>query len=135
MYFTPDWDAARESVRRLAELEPDIAVTGHGVPISGEGLRNGLRVLADRFDEIARPRKGRYVNDPAVTDLEGVVSVPPPVPDPVPKIIAGVAIAAAVGAMLSSRRSREDGSRVNMRTGRKIISPVPVIFLHGAEQK
>ncbi|HEY0420959.1 MAG TPA: MBL fold metallo-hydrolase, partial [Acetobacteraceae bacterium] len=30
MYFTHDWDAARASVQRLAALEPEIAVTGHG---------------------------------------------------------------------------------------------------------
>ena len=70
----------------------------------------GLRVLADRFDEISRPRSGRYVSEPAIADERGVVSVPPPVPDPLPKIVAGVAIAAVVGAMLasSSRRHRDD---------------------------
>jgi hypothetical protein len=29
MYFTPDWQAAKKSVRKLAALEPELAVTSH----------------------------------------------------------------------------------------------------------
>jgi len=61
MYFTPDWDAARESVRRLEALNPALAVTGHGVPMSGEELAVSLRRLARDFDELAVPEQGRYV--------------------------------------------------------------------------
>jgi glyoxylase-like metal-dependent hydrolase (beta-lactamase superfamily II) len=61
MYFTPDWVSARQSVQTLTALEPDLAVTGHGPAIEGEELRQGLRVLADRFDEIAIPEQGKYV--------------------------------------------------------------------------
>lgn len=60
-YFTPDWEAARESVRRLAALEPSVAMTGHGIPMSGEALATGLDDLARRFDEIARPAHGKSV--------------------------------------------------------------------------
>lgn len=61
MYFTPDWVSARQSVRTLADLEPDLAVTGHGPAVHGSELRIKLKLLADRFDEIAVPEHGRYV--------------------------------------------------------------------------
>ena len=54
-YFTTDWDAARESVRRLAALEPSVVAPGHGRPMQGEELRYALDELAARFDHIARP--------------------------------------------------------------------------------
>jgi glyoxylase-like metal-dependent hydrolase (beta-lactamase superfamily II) len=59
MYFTPDWESARESVRRLARLEPELAVTGHGRALGGPEMRSALHVLADRFDTVARPKHGR----------------------------------------------------------------------------
>ncbi|WP_054955692.1 MBL fold metallo-hydrolase [Paenibacillus dakarensis] len=62
-YFTPDWDAARESVRRLAALNPQIAVTGHGVSMSGNELADALQILARDFDRLAVPEQGRYVNE------------------------------------------------------------------------
>jgi glyoxylase-like metal-dependent hydrolase (beta-lactamase superfamily II) len=61
-YFTTDWNAARESVRKLAALQPEVAVTGHGVPVSGEKLREGLAKLAREFDQIAVPDYGKYVH-------------------------------------------------------------------------
>ncbi len=63
MYFTPDWEAAKESVRKLASLPIETAVTGHGVPMSGEELRSGLQRLSEHFDELAIPDQGRYVED------------------------------------------------------------------------
>lgn len=60
-YFTPDWAAARRSVETLAALEPRIAATGHGTPLRGPGLREGLTRLATHFGEIAVPAHGRYV--------------------------------------------------------------------------
>ncbi|MDB4915377.1 MAG: hypothetical protein JWM95_3021 [Gemmatimonadetes bacterium] len=62
MYFTPDWDSARESVRRLETLQPELVVTGHGRPLHGQSMRDSLAVLARDFDQIARPRHGRYVD-------------------------------------------------------------------------
>lgn len=35
-YLTPDWEASEQSVKKLAQLHPTIAVTGHGLPLSGE---------------------------------------------------------------------------------------------------
>jgi glyoxylase-like metal-dependent hydrolase (beta-lactamase superfamily II) len=61
-YYTTDWDAAFESVKRLEALQPETAITGHGLPMSGSELRENLRKLVDHFDEIAIPKEGRYVN-------------------------------------------------------------------------
>ncbi len=63
MYFTPDWDAARESVRRLAALEPELAVTGHGRALRGPEMREPLHTLARNFDRIAVPEQSRYVDN------------------------------------------------------------------------
>jgi glyoxylase-like metal-dependent hydrolase (beta-lactamase superfamily II) len=63
MYFTPDWDRARESVQRLARLEPELAVTGHGRALGGTAMRAALHTLADRFDDVARPKHGWTVED------------------------------------------------------------------------
>jgi glyoxylase-like metal-dependent hydrolase (beta-lactamase superfamily II) len=60
-YFTTDWDAARWSVQRLAATRVETLLSGHGQPMAGESMRRDLRDLADRFDERARPRRGRYV--------------------------------------------------------------------------
>lgn len=60
-YFTPDWNAARQSVERLAQLRPSIAATGHGTPMRGEELGRALEKLLMDFDEIAVPNQGRYV--------------------------------------------------------------------------
>ncbi len=65
MYFTPDWQKARSSVRKLADLEPEMAITGHGPAVHGDDLRGALHTLADEFDRIAVPRDGRYVRRPA----------------------------------------------------------------------
>jgi glyoxylase-like metal-dependent hydrolase (beta-lactamase superfamily II) len=55
-YFTPDWDQARDSVRKLAALRPHVVAPGHGLPMVGEELARKLEVLAEDFDRIARPR-------------------------------------------------------------------------------
>ncbi|KMY43236.1 metallo-beta-lactamase family protein [Bacillus sp. FJAT-27916] len=59
-YFTTDWEAARESVRRLNDLKPKYAVTGHGLPLLEEYLSHKLDELAVHFDEIAKPQKRIY---------------------------------------------------------------------------
>lgn len=55
-YFTFDWEHAWSSVRTLAALEPEAAITGHGLPLAGEELRSGLNRLAEQFDRMAIPR-------------------------------------------------------------------------------
>ncbi|MRH44754.1 MBL fold metallo-hydrolase [Aquibacillus halophilus] len=61
-YFTTNWDAAWNSVKELNKLEPEIAVTGHGHPMEGVFLREELQKLADHFDTIAIPEKGKFVH-------------------------------------------------------------------------
>lgn len=61
-YLTTDWTRAKDSVRKLAALRPSVAVTGHGVPVSGEVLHNGLQKLAQDFEKVAIPDYGRFVN-------------------------------------------------------------------------
>lgn len=56
-YYTADWDSARESVRRLAQLEPQLLLTGHGPAMQGPEMREALKVLAQDFDQIARPSR------------------------------------------------------------------------------
>ena len=64
MYFTQNWDDARESVRRLAALEPEVVVAGHGRAMEGPEMRAALRRLAEEFDTIARPNHGRTKDHP-----------------------------------------------------------------------
>ena len=64
-YYTPDWDAARDSVRKLAVLRPLTVAPGHGLPMSGDQVAGQLDDLARNFDQIARPEHGVYAR-PAV---------------------------------------------------------------------
>jgi glyoxylase-like metal-dependent hydrolase (beta-lactamase superfamily II) len=54
-YFTSDWDSARESVRRLAELHPAIVAPGHGKALAGPNVAEALQGLANNFDQVAVP--------------------------------------------------------------------------------
>lgn len=60
-YLTPDWKAAKESVRTLRDLHPRIVIPGHGSAMEGEELTEGLNKLADNFDALALPEHGKYV--------------------------------------------------------------------------
>lgn len=64
-YFTVDWPAAEASVRKLAALGPRTVVPGHGRPLDGADLRDGLARLAAEFPRVAVPDEGRYVEAPA----------------------------------------------------------------------
>ncbi|MFD2572004.1 MBL fold metallo-hydrolase [Spirosoma soli] len=77
-YFTCDWEAARQSVQKLAMLSPRAAGTGHGVSVKGLELELGLSRLVHAFDELSIPSEGRYVKQPAVTDENGIVDMPSP---------------------------------------------------------
>lgn len=77
MYYTPDWPRARSSVERLAGLEPELAVTGHGPAMRGAGMRQALHALAREFERVAIPEQGRYVHESARADEHGVTYVPP----------------------------------------------------------
>ena len=61
-YLTTDWREAWASVRKLEELKPSVAITGHGVPLYGEELAVDLAKLAKDFDQLAIPKQGKYLN-------------------------------------------------------------------------
>ncbi|MEH7273393.1 MBL fold metallo-hydrolase [Neobacillus vireti] len=61
-YYTTDWNAAFESVKTLEALKPEFAVTGHGIPMNGEELRENLSYLVANFNEIAKPKNSRYTH-------------------------------------------------------------------------
>ena len=95
--ITCDWNAARASVERLAALAPLALGCGHGIPLSGPSLAGNLRRFADHFTP---PAQGRYVNSPAVTDANGIVSLPPRAPDLFPlEAAAVVGVAALINAL------------------------------------
>jgi glyoxylase-like metal-dependent hydrolase (beta-lactamase superfamily II) len=56
-YYTSNWDKAKASVSRLATLKPNVVAAGHGTPLSGPGVSSALDILAERFDQIARPHQ------------------------------------------------------------------------------
>jgi len=99
-YFTCDWNAARDSVRRIAELTPLLLATGHGIPLFSQEMQGQLQLLAAEFDERARPKHGRYVAEPAVANERGVVVVPPPVVTTERKLVYGLGAAIAAGLIL-----------------------------------
>jgi glyoxylase-like metal-dependent hydrolase (beta-lactamase superfamily II) len=76
MYFTPDWERAKESVRYLAGIDPELVVSGHGLALHGPQLRFGLKRLADNFDEIALPRQSHYLGHPARAEDGSAYAVP-----------------------------------------------------------
>lgn len=104
-YFTIDWEHARRSVAAIASLKPTLLATGHGKPMRGEHLPGALADLARDFDRVARPRRGRYVRQPAVTDETGVVTLPPPVRSGGVRwgMLSGVAAATFAGTWLVRR--------------------------------
>lgn len=77
-YFTCNWASAELSVIKLSALDPETAATGHGQVMRGEELRGALRNLSTHFKALAIPEEGRYLNEPAVTNEQGVMYVPPP---------------------------------------------------------
>lgn len=76
-YLTCNWASAKISVLKLAALDPQIIAAGHGEPMQGEEMQLALQRLSTRFDKLAQPVHGRYVNEPAITDETGVVYLPP----------------------------------------------------------
>lgn len=95
--FNSDWDATRQSVRILAALRPTVAACGHGIPICDTNLPGRLERFAARF---RAPSHGRYVREAAITDRDGIVSLPPAPFDPVP--IATAAGVFTVGLVLGA---------------------------------
>ena len=90
MYFTPDWEAAAKSVAALADLDPEIAATGHGEPLRGGSMRADLHDLARDFYRRAVPHQGRYVTQSAGADTNGILTIPPGGPQNLPNLLLGV---------------------------------------------
>ncbi|GLG01516.1 MBL fold metallo-hydrolase [Alicyclobacillus hesperidum subsp. aegles] len=61
-YFTTDWERARQSVQTIAALEPQALITGHGLPVYGAELVDGLRELAEHFQDWEVPKHSRNVH-------------------------------------------------------------------------
>jgi glyoxylase-like metal-dependent hydrolase (beta-lactamase superfamily II) len=85
--FTYDWEQARASVRKIADLQPLILGCGHGVPMAGAQVAAQLEAFAKSFSP---PTHGRYVETPARTDKDGIAYEPPAPPDKLPKLAAGL---------------------------------------------
>ena len=103
--MTTDWDAAGESIRRLAALRPRVLAAGHGLPLIGPDVPDALATFARTFTP---PEHGRYVGRPVRADGDGIVAMPPPVGDPVRtamRAAAGVAAIAAVVLTYARRRA------------------------------
>ena len=120
--FTIDWEQARQSVATLASLKPSTIASGHGEPMRGDDLPEQLAHLARDFDQVVKPKKGRYVREPAIANEEGVVYVPPPVGGSVPwGTVSGVAAAAVAGTWLVRRFGRpRDGGERRKETGGRV---------------
>ena len=95
-YFTCNWLKAEDSVDQLASLQPNVLATGHGKPMYGKDMQQQLLELAYYFEEKAMPSTGRYVMSPAITDSEGIVSVPKETAEPYQVLFTVGAVAAAV---------------------------------------
>lgn len=76
-YFTCNWADAQTSVNELIKLNPKTAATGHGKPMRGSELHEALKTLRENFDTKEIPAYGRYVPNPAITNANGVMYVPP----------------------------------------------------------
>jgi LPXTG-motif cell wall-anchored protein len=98
-YYTPNWDAARASVEQLAALDPDLAATGHGHPMSGPTMATDLHRLARNFDEAARPEQGWYLRRPVPVALPQAGKR-----DPLKLIFLGGLAAVGLGLLLGRRR-------------------------------
>lgn len=61
-YLTTDWQAAEDSVKRLKDLNPEVAVPSHGQPMKGQELKKHLEMLVSNFVEIAKPEHGLFVD-------------------------------------------------------------------------
>lgn len=113
-YFTIDWIAAKDSVKKLLDLKPQSAATGHGYPMYGEELIESLKNLIDNFEKEAVPSYGRYVKEPARTNKNGVQYIPKQVNNPelllTAAFLGAIAAFAIVWKFSRRRQEKEDFS-------------------------
>ena len=114
-YFTYDWKAAENSVMDLAALQPKVAASGHGKPIRGEQLRDGLLTLSQHFKDVAVPSSGRYVGDAAVPDANGFIYIPHKTYDVNTLALkaAGVSALVALAVVLKCQTSKKKRKKLN----------------------
>jgi glyoxylase-like metal-dependent hydrolase (beta-lactamase superfamily II) len=62
VYLTTDWGAAHQSAQRLAALNPQILIPGHGTAMQGAELNEGLQYLMENWQEVAVPEHGKWVS-------------------------------------------------------------------------
>ncbi|KWX71359.1 MBL fold metallo-hydrolase [Paenibacillus jilunlii] len=60
-YFTTDWVEAEKSVRKLALLDPQIVLPGHGLPMAAPELSAQFAHLCKTFKELSVPSQGKFV--------------------------------------------------------------------------
>ena len=89
----------------LATASTNVVAAGHGQPISGAETARQLKEYAYQFEP---PRKGRYVDDPAIADESGVIALPPPVTDNVKIAAAAVAAGLIVTALMRRNNRKND---------------------------
>ena len=113
-YFTCNWASAKISALKLAALNPEIIAAGHGEPMQGEEMRNALYTLANKFDSVAKPKQGRYINEPAITDETGILYLPhnTEVVSPLVKVV-GVSLGILTIGLLLYKFSRKKPSVAN----------------------
>jgi len=68
MYYTQNWEDSENSVQKLAELDPELVITGHGLPMQGEEMRAALHQLARDFKKVAVPEDSKYVKAPTTPE-------------------------------------------------------------------
>jgi glyoxylase-like metal-dependent hydrolase (beta-lactamase superfamily II) len=108
-YFTPDWGAAARSVKKLAALEPNVITTGHGHAMYGDEARKELHKLVRKFWKVAIPATGRYVEEAATFNKDGI---PTHIPKPKGTMLKKIAVAAAlfaIGYIITKQRKKASG--------------------------
>ncbi|QAA33097.1 MBL fold metallo-hydrolase [Clostridium manihotivorum] len=60
-YLTTNWEDAKNSVKVLADLKPEIIIPSHGSPMSKKDIEPYLEELVKKFDEEVIPEQGKFV--------------------------------------------------------------------------
>ncbi len=62
-YVTLDWEAERNSIRRILDLKPSLVITGHEKPLRGGELARRLESILGQMNEIAAPHPELYAGE------------------------------------------------------------------------
>ena len=60
-YLTTNWQQAYQSIVKLQDLMPKVALLSHGKPMEGKELSRHLHYLVTHFEEVAIPEEGKYL--------------------------------------------------------------------------